>query len=269
MHSQCSLQCFNLLHLSLPELFPLLYFGFLCLQASSVSNFCPDTRGWRGSLIWVHLFSYIVRRQGHCKQMSLACVCGECFQCVTTLGLPQLKVACTFWVYTAQALGCSARVLSQVDPAFHALPRSKLLRFSGAPQGYRPRWECILCPSQVQAAQVTRRLASAPSRVARASYLISSPVLATRFPRCAVRTLSQACCVSPLGSWSQSVTLLGDVNRSGSQEDVVSNWGAAHSLVEDAVSGAEIAPWLLALAVARLPLCFWLALFWYWLNPLF
>ena len=104
------------------------------------------------------------------------------------------------WVHTAQAPGFSARALSQVDPAFHALPRSKLLRFSGAPQGHRPGWECILCPSQVQAAQVTRRLASAPSRVARASYLISYPVLATRFPRCAVRTLSQVCCVSPRGS---------------------------------------------------------------------
>ena len=33
------------MHLSLPEQFPLFYFGFLCLQVSSVSNFCPDTRG--------------------------------------------------------------------------------------------------------------------------------------------------------------------------------------------------------------------------------
>ena len=33
-----------------------------------------------------------------------------------------------------------------------------------------------------------------------------------------------------------------DVNRPGSQEDLVSNWEPAHSLVEDAVSGAEFAP---------------------------
>ena len=42
----------------------------------------------------------------------------------TTLGLPQPKVACASWVYTAQAPGCSARALSQVGPTFHALPKS-------------------------------------------------------------------------------------------------------------------------------------------------
>ena len=45
----------------------------------------------------------------------------------------------------------------------------------------------------------------------------------------------------------------------GAQEDVVSSWLPAHSLVEDVVSGAEIAaaPCLPALAVACLPLCLW------------
>ena len=36
------------------------YFGFLCLQVSLVSNFCPDTRGQRWSLIEGHLFSCVV-----------------------------------------------------------------------------------------------------------------------------------------------------------------------------------------------------------------
>ena len=103
-------------------------------------------------------------------------------------------------------------------------------------------------------------------------------VVASQFPKCATRALSQVCCVSPLGSWSQAATLLADVNRPGSQEDLVSNWEPAHSLVEYAVSGAEIAPCLLALAVTRLPLCFWwgkgpvrsqLGLLWYSFNPLF
>ena len=63
------------------------------------------------------------------------------------------------------------------------------------------------------------------------------------------------CHVSPLGSCSLATTLLADVNHPGSQEDLVSNWGSAHSLVEDAISGAYIALLPLALAVVYLPLC--------------
>ena len=47
--------------------------------------------------------------------------------------------------------------------------------------------------------------------------------------------------MSPLGSSSLPATLLVDVNHPGSQENLVSNWEPARSLVEDAVSGAEIA----------------------------
>ena len=52
------------------------YFGFLCLQVSSVSKFHPDTRGQRWSLIQAHLFSCAAGREEHCKQISLACVGG-------------------------------------------------------------------------------------------------------------------------------------------------------------------------------------------------
>ena len=45
------------------------------------------------------------------------------------------------------------------------------------------------------------------------------------------------------------MTLLADVNCPGSQEDLVINWEPAHSLVEDAISGAKVAP------------------FWLWLSP--
>ena len=72
------------------------------------------------------------------------------------------------------------------------------------------------------------------------------------------------------------MTLPADVNRPGSQEDLVSNWEPARSLVEDAVSGAEFAPCLPALAVARLPVSGrgWagpqrLAVLWYLLSSLF
>ena len=108
--------------------------------------------------------------------------------------------------------------------------------------------------------------------------LITSPVPAAQFPGCAEREPSQVCHVSPLGSLSLTATLLADINCPGSQEDLFSNWEPAHSLVEDAISGAKIASGLLALAVACLLLCFpWkegpihsrLALLWYSVNPLF
>ena len=49
----------------------------------------------------------------------------------------------------------------------------------------------------------------------------------------------------------------GNVNRPGSQRDMVSNWEPADNLVVDVVSGDEIAaaPCLVALAVEHLPLC--------------
>ena len=54
---------------------------------------------------------------------------------------------------------------TEVGPGLSALPQSKLLRFrfSGTPQRQRLGWACILCPSQVQAAQATRCLMSTVS----------------------------------------------------------------------------------------------------------
>ena len=70
--------------------------------------------------------------KGGALQTNIAGVCGECWVCqhwVCHTGLPQLTVVCAYWVCTAQAPGFSAGVLSKAGPAFHALPRSKLLRF--------------------------------------------------------------------------------------------------------------------------------------------
>ena len=80
----------------------------------------------------------LCRGEVHCKQILLACV-GSGHTGWTIVGLLQSKVVCTSQVHPAQAPGCSARVLSQVSPEFCAFPRSKPLRFSGAPQGHRPR----------------------------------------------------------------------------------------------------------------------------------
>ena len=146
--------------------------------------------------------------------------------------------------------GCSLFCwkLSEAGPGLHALPRSKPLRFrfSGTPQRHRLSWACILCPSQVQAAQVTRCLASALSPGA--VRLITSLVPAARFPGWQQACPSQKCRVSPLESylWLRP-TLRADVSRPESQEILVSSQGPACSLVEDAVSGAEIAPFWLQL----------------------
>ena len=75
-----------------------------------------------------------MEREEHWKQISLACVGSVC-SVRTTLGVPKLKVACVSWVYTAQAPGFSAGVLSKEDLPLQALPRSKLLRFLGTPKG--------------------------------------------------------------------------------------------------------------------------------------
>ena len=89
-----------------------------------------------------------------------------------------LTVSRPHWVYP-----CSRRVcfpcphclaskllcweLPEAGPGLYALPRSKPLRFRflGMPQRCKLGWACILCPSQVRAAQVTRCLASAVTAI--------------------------------------------------------------------------------------------------------
>ena len=150
-----------------------------------------------------------------------------------------------------QALGClhfpglshsgsGSRVLHKgtdlAGPEFCALPRSGQLRRPGTWQGHSPQ-------------------------VGSASYHLPGPSCLVSWVHSG-STVSQhsGCHVSPLGSWSLAATLLVDVNCPGTQEDLVNNSEAAHSLVEDAGSGAEIAPCLLTLAAPRLPLCLWLGM---------
>ena len=98
---------------------------------------------------------------GTCKQISLVCV-GSARSAWATLGLPPLTV-CVLLHCLGSRLLCWK--LFEAGPGLYALPRSKPLRFRywGTPQRHRLGWACVLCPSQVQAAQVTRCLASAVS----------------------------------------------------------------------------------------------------------
>ena len=92
--------------------------------------------------------------------------------------------------------------LSEASPGLHAPPRSKPFRFRywGSPQRHRFGWVCILCPSQVQAAQVTRCLAS-------------TVVVTYHFPRP---------CRSVFWVYNRC-TFSGDVDHPESQEVLVSN----------------------------------------------
>ena len=80
--------------------------------------------------------------------------------------------------------------LSEAGPGLCAPSRSMPLRFrfSNTPQRCRLGWACVLCPSQVWAAQVTRSLASivTPSWVV---HLIASPVPSTQFSGCTMACL--------------------------------------------------------------------------------
>ena len=139
--------------------------------------------------------------------------------------------------------------LSKAGPGLRALPRSKPLkfRFLGTPQRHRLGWACVLCPSQVRAAQATRCLESALSTGA--IHLIISRVPADSFlgaqrecrcPRCAICLL-----------WWADLWL-----RPSWQMSTIQDPRKICSLVGDVVSGAKFALCLPDL-VARRPPCLW------------
>ena len=69
-------------HLQSSSLF-FVYFGFLCFQVSSESNFCSDTRGEGGQLFG---FIYSVALWEGRSTANIAGVCGECSQCLDHTG---------------------------------------------------------------------------------------------------------------------------------------------------------------------------------------
>ena len=154
-----------------------IYFSF-CLLVSSLSDFHPDTRGGGG-----HFFRLTcsVTLLGGMLQITLACARSAS----ATLVLPLLTAS------VASCPHCSGSRLLHLDPSaagpgLLAPPRSKLLRFRhlGSSQRCRLSWACVLCPSQVQAAQVMRCLVSAIA----ATYRLP----AAQLLRCTTGTPSQA-----------------------------------------------------------------------------
>jgi len=186
-------------------------------------------------------------------QTNITGVCGECSQCLGHTGFAPAHSVCAFPVYTAQAPDCSAGELPKASPGLRTLPRSTPLRFrfSGTPQRHRLSWACVLCPSQVGAAQATRCLAST-------LFPAGWCILSSLSPSCSVSWVCSRSAVSGVLCVSSGVLISGCDPPDGCQPSrtpgrLVSNWEPAHSLVEDAISGAEFAPFLLALAVTCLP----------------
>ena len=97
---------------------------------------------------------------------------GVCSQCLSHTGPALAHGAHTLLAHTAQALGCSAG--NHPRPPLGCMHLSGLsCSGSGTRVVLRRRlcWACILCPSQVQAAQVMRCLASTVA----ATYHLSRP----------------------------------------------------------------------------------------------
>ena len=99
-------------------------------------------------------------------------------------------------------------------------------------------------------------------------------------PSCSVSWVHSGSTISGVLCVSSGVLISGCKTPDGCQPSripgrLVSNWEPACCLVGDAISGAVFAPFLLALAVARLPPALdgpvhsWLTLLWYSLSSLF
>ena len=177
-----------------------IFFGFFCLQVSS-GLISALNQGGEGGHLFSLTCSVVLRGGRNTANKYHCCMCGECSQCLGHTGFAPAHGVCTFLVYTAQAPGCSVGEVSKVGPGLRALLRSKTLRFRlfGTPQRHRLSWACVLCPSQVRAAQATRCLANtlSPGGVVP---LITSPAPAAQFLGCGAGAPSQVCRMSPL--WS-------------------------------------------------------------------
>ena len=153
------------------------------------------------------------RGEGGTLQTNIPGVCGECSQCLGHTGFPPAHCGHAFPVYTAQAPGCSAGILSKAGPGFCALPQSKPLRFRflGTPQRCRLSWACVFC---LPWSEHLKRPGAWWTHSSGAVCLITSPAPTTRF--WALPT--PVCHVSLVASWSLTATLPADVNCSESQK---------------------------------------------------
>ena len=139
--------------------------------------------------------------KGGTLQANITGMCGECLQCMDHTGFAPVHSSMCFLGLNCSGSRVLCRALSKAGPAFCALPRSKPLRFrfSGTPQGHRLSWACFFVPLPGPSSSVNPVLGEHTVPVG-LCILITSQVLATRFPGCTMRAPSQVRHVSPL--WS-------------------------------------------------------------------
>ena len=179
------------MHLSLPRRFPLFLASFVCWPLQCLIS--ALTQGGSGGHFLRLTCSVVLwggRNTANKQHWRVLTVSQPHWVCPRSLRVCFRCIHCS-----GSRLLCQER--SEAGPGLYALPRSKQLRFrySGTPQRRRLGWACILCPSQVRAAQVTR---------------------------CLVRAVA----VTPAGQFSGCTTdapSQANVDRAESQEILVSN----------------------------------------------
>ena len=149
------------MHLSLPKRFPLFILAsvFCCFQ-------CLVSTLTQGGQWWSLFLGSLVQSccgEGGTLQTNIT---GTCSQYFSHTGFAPIHAMCAFPVYTAHFPGYSAEnSLMRALGCLHSPGLSCSGSGSRVLHKGRLGWACVLCPSQVQAAQMTRCLAStvAPS----------------------------------------------------------------------------------------------------------
>ena len=144
-----------------------------------VSTLTQRGRWWTLFFFFFRLTCSVALGEGGTLQTNNTGVCSHCLSC--TWPTPA-HGACSLPAHTPQALGCSAG--NHLRPALGCLHLPGLSCSGSGTQKHRLIWACVLCPSQVRAAQVMMCLAS----VVAATYRL--PV--TQLSVCTTSTPSQA-----------------------------------------------------------------------------
>ena len=142
-----------------------------CTQPRASVRQFPCSATWSlSSVDWetTHTMSRGKSIAAQTLQANTTGVCGEYSQCVDHTEFAPTHGICFMGLHCSGSR-VLCRALSKMGPAFCALSRSKLLRFSGTSQGHRLGWACVLCPFQVRAAPATRCLLSTLPQVDHAS----------------------------------------------------------------------------------------------------